>query len=547
MEYRPRRPLWVKPSIRPRRCRRGERSTRRLRHDPRGAPSIRPRRCRRGEPTKSAATPTSRFTFNSASTLSSRRTADPEGASEVVNDILQFGLDAVVGENPRSRPTWPSRTSSPFNSASTLSSRRTADPNVLWAWCVRLQFGLDAVVEENSTPSTTNFARCGPLQFGLDAVVEENADSDPAPVQTVQAFNSASTLSSRRTGFGFNPKTRSGGLQFGLDAVVEENAGGPDPRRPRRRASIRPRRCRRGERRCNSVTAGRGTSFNSASTLSSRRTCPKPRSSSRAPAGFNSASTLSSRRTRTGPESPVNHRRRFNSASTLSSRRTPLKAVHPRHRPRFNSASTLSSRRTHDKPVAAAFAAKLLQFGLDAVVEENRVQPLRATPSPCFNSASTLSSRRTRPHDRTGETCPGLQFGLDAVVEENADRQGHAEGEAGASIRPRRCRRGEHADRVPGERPADPASIRPRRCRRGERTTRRPSRTRRRCFNSASTLSSRRTDPTPAGRQERGNASIRPRRCRRGELPAHRQVADRGRPASIRPRRCRRGESGPCR
>ena len=346
MEYRPRRPLWVKPSIRPRRCRRGERSTRRLRHDPRGAPSIRPRRCRRGEPTKSAATPTSRFTFNSASTLSSRRTADPEGASEVVNDILQFGLDAVVEENRRSRPTWPSRTSSPFNSASTLSSRRTADPNVLWAWCVRLQFGLDAVVEENSTPSTTNFARCGPLQFGLDAVVEENADSEPAPVQTVQAFNSASTLSSRRTapargvraqGRAFNsastlssrrtvvshnrPASGGGHLQFGLDAVVEENVAAAQGKPAEPVPSIRPRRCRRGERRDGWDEA-----------------CEAMQPSIRP------------RRCRRGEPG---------SGST----RRPAAAA-------FNSASTLSSRRTRADPTPAA-PGDVLQFGLDAVVEEN--------------------------------------------------------------------------------------------------------------------------------------------------------------------------------
>ena len=62
----------------------------------------------------------------------------------------------------------------------------------------------------------------------------------------------------------------------------------------------------------------------------------------------------------------------------------------------------------------------VLQFGLDAVVEENMLTGFR------------VNARLTR-----------LQFGLDAVVEENerhADRQGHAEG---ASIRPRRCRRGE--------------------------------------------------------------------------------------------------------
>ena len=207
-------------------------------------------------------------------------------------------------------------------------------------------------------------------------------------------------------------------LQFGLDAVVEENrrpavigAGRTQeasirPRRcrrgePHRRswavgfspASIRPRRCRRGERYHRRRGVRTTTRFNSASTLSSRRTAPAREAARRA------APSIRPRRCRRGERSrAVDARRRwkpFNSASTLSSRRTRaldlvyflgrLPSIRPRRCRRgerstssaarrtsstFNSASTLSSRRTpHDSPKLCGLLC--LQFGLDAVVEEN--------------------------------------------------------------------------------------------------------------------------------------------------------------------------------
>ena len=45
----------------------------------------------------------------------------------------------------------------------------------------------------------------------------------------------------------------------------------------------------------------------------------------------------------------------------------------------------------------------------------------------------------------TPPTIPGLQFGLDAVVEENAIADAKGDPAKEASIRPRRCRRGEPA------------------------------------------------------------------------------------------------------
>ena len=63
-----------------------------------------------------------------------------------------------------------------------------------------LQFGLDAVVEENVKGKDTADVLPVPLQFGLDAVVEENA-AEPGCTRCRGSprFNSASTLSSRRT------------------------------------------------------------------------------------------------------------------------------------------------------------------------------------------------------------------------------------------------------------------------------------------------------------------------------------------------------------
>ena len=188
-----------------------------------------------------------------------------------------------------------------------------------------------------------------------------------------------------------------------------------------------------------------------------------------ADSGFNSASTLSSRRTRADVGAERRRARSFNSASTLSSRRTTRwRSPSGSRRKGFNSASTLSSRRTRGCGGTRCSRGPL-QFGLDAVVEENLGLggAFRVTPVG-FNSASTLSSRRTliaelvsykydplqfgldavveeNGRNPAGTSTPGgrLQFGLDAVVEENLASTTSGNRLRIASIRPRRCRRGE--------------------------------------------------------------------------------------------------------
>ena len=136
--------------------------------------------------------------------------------------VLQFGLDAVVEENAERRSLEPGRKG--FNSASTLSSRRTPVLLVvLLVVVVRLQFVLDAVVEENSVRGTMSMGATQQLQFGLDAVVEENGSAAGVRAGRSAGFNSASTLSSRRTTERQANKAAAAALQFGLDAVVEEN------------------------------------------------------------------------------------------------------------------------------------------------------------------------------------------------------------------------------------------------------------------------------------------------------------------------------------
>ena len=211
-------------------------------------------------------------------------------------------------------------------------------------------------------------------------------------------------------------------------------------------ASIRPRRCRRGERR-DRVSAARGRDCASIRPRRCRR------GERRRKVGLIVVDYLASirpRRCRRGELIGLRSHRvylsGFNSASTLSSRRTSrLHDAHSTSRPGFNSASTLSSRRTLGWGVNAG-STDQLQFGLDAVVEENaNCAPPRCGGGRRFNSASTLSSRRTplgRPPEagrfvasirprrcRRGErrrrssgrsSAVALQFGLDAVVEENA-------------------------------------------------------------------------------------------------------------------------------
>ena len=64
-----------------------------------------------------------------------------------------------------------------------------------------------------------------------------------------------------------------------------------------------------------------------------------------------------------------------------------------------------------------------------------------------FNSASTLSSRRTKHVPAKVAHRVKLQCGLDAVVEENPRAGVVPDHLLHASIRPRRCRRGELGNR----------------------------------------------------------------------------------------------------
>ena len=162
-------------------------------------------------------------------------------------------------------------------------------------------------------------------------------------------------------------------------------------------ASIRPRRCRRGERTDYHYYKCTTDGFNSASTLSSRRTIGATKHSCFGALSFNSASTLSSRRSR--------------AADRRGSRRGARG---------FNSASTLSSRRTRNADAPRPGGDRQLQFGLDAVVEENVARAVGVAQ----RVRASIRPRRCRRGERylrdllrlTGTT---LQFGLDAVVEEN--------------------------------------------------------------------------------------------------------------------------------
>ena len=214
--------LQVRPaSIRPRRCRRGERPQPGRHLDAGRQASIRPRRCRRGEPRLNDQRQPPAHRFNSASTLSSRRTLMASRLSSPLAE-LQFGLDAVVEENLP----------------------------------VRMMVGAGIV-------ASIRPRRC---RRG------EPLSGEVAICPDVSGFNSASTLSSRRTSDGREFCDRTARLQFGLDAVVEENAMARS--RPRMRmvlqfgldAVVEENGSAAG------VRAGRSAGFNSASTLSSRRT-----------------------------------------------------------------------------------------------------------------------------------------------------------------------------------------------------------------------------------------------------------------------------------
>ena len=266
--------------------------------------------------------------------------------STTSSSVLQFGLDAVVEENP-GRPSVAYPRGRSFNSASTLSSRRTgcahggadrgSPASIRPRRCRRgerrgpadtsaavraLQFGLDAVVEENTAAKKRGRRASRVLQFGLDAVVEENPTfhvrdgNTPWPLQ----FGLDAVVEENVPDPAF--RTRNVRLQFGLDAVVEENVGPPSPRR------------------------GTAWRFNSASTLSSRRTAKEARL-----AGETDTASIRPRRCRRGE-----HHSRPAAWMPLV---------------RFNSASTLSSRRTARAVDVFSHRTVTLQFGLDAVVEEN--------------------------------------------------------------------------------------------------------------------------------------------------------------------------------
>ena len=184
-----------------------------------------------------------------------------------------------------------------------------------------LQFGLDAVVEENEAvpglvgqqpPASIRPRRCrrgepGPPELGDGA---EGASIRPRRCRRGEPHHARGRRRARELASIRPRRCRRGERRR------------PGRGRPAGRASIRPRRCRRGERTRRRGGSPSSPSFNSASTLSSRRTSASRRTTRRTTASFNSASTLSSRRTLRGRSAVRRGGRRFNSASTLSSRRT---------------------------------------------------------------------------------------------------------------------------------------------------------------------------------------------------------------------------------
>ena len=217
-----------------------------------GGASIWPRRQRRGEPAshKTASANHSRLQFGHDVSVVENNAAK---AADTLEAMLQFGHDVSVVENKALRASRPTSAG--------------------------LQFGHDVSVVEN--------LRHGPavgvserLQFGHDVSVVENPYRRPAGRDSPASFNLATTSASWRT-CARSPYTAPRvPLQFGHDVSVVENAAcSPIPGRSGR-ASIWPRRQRRGERGATPRSPTRRSGFNLATTSASWRTYPPVRARS---------------------------------------------------------------------------------------------------------------------------------------------------------------------------------------------------------------------------------------------------------------------------
>ena len=296
------------------------------------------------------------------------------------------------------------------------------------------------------------------------------------PPTPTGGFNLATTSASWRTSGRRAGSRSTSGLQFGHDVSVVENAveailtAAPGP------ASIWPRRQRRGE----PLTARSGRAdrrrFNLATTSASWRT-PRP---ARGRGAWPTASIWPRRQRRgertpgrrCGPSGPC-----FNLATTSASWRTGEGMTVNCGYGGFNLATTSASWRTPAR--------------------SRRSRP----PSGSFNLATTSASWRTFNPAGNPADVQGLQFGHDvSVVENGRPDPGGDEGGEGASIWPRRQRRGEPRRR--GALGAGvPASIWPRRQRRGERVLPRDAGPALRRFNLATTSASWRTTDEAYRRQ----------------------------------------------
>ena len=421
-----------------------------------------------------------------------QRRGEPRPLTSVVSPAskLQFGHDVSVVEN-LGPPSGPSARAARFNLATTSASWRTYRPLAVQAGGVVLQFGHDVSVVENVAegeqvgdvleasiwPRRQRRGEQPPcnwgcrsrtwLQFGHDVSVVENRPAQVRRPRRSGRFNLATTSASWRTGwlgdlscptrerfnlattsaswrthwhgiaagmvlmlqFGHDvsvvenwvaggPATGGGALQFGHDVSVVENGVTPVSVDGSGQASIWPRRQRRGEPRC------------------SRSPCP-------AGAGFNLATTSASWRT------------------PSATRRRPRKSG-------FNLATTSASWRTGrlvDTPIAAYVASiwpRRQRRGERDVVFD----PFAGSGS--FNLATTSASWRTATLTAAGFTGrQWLQFGHDVSVVENFAPADGLDEIGGASIWPRRQRRGERIPKRSG-RVRGVASIWPRRQRRGE-------------------------------------------------------------------------------
>ena len=332
--------------------------------------------------------------------------------------VLQFGHDVSVVENPSRRAgrearfgasIWPRR------------QRRgeLGDWELAYAVTGQLQFGHDVSVVEkygggggaNSTNASFNLAttsaswrtRVGQcpqggvsaLQFGHDVSVVENGRARRLRSTPVRRFNLATTSASWRTIRTEFLEAGESALQFGHDVSVVENIEGEAEAVATGRASIWPRRQRRGEQPACRVDRRREPpGFNLATTSASWRTV-RVTTTRRPPTSFNLATTSASWRTDM-PHAPLVVRVELQFGHDVS----------------VVENSTSSPVMFIIRPV--------LQFGHDVSVVENSVHPA----GPGDGAAASIWPRR----QRRGERVPARE---------------PLPGPGQASIWPRRQRRGE--------------------------------------------------------------------------------------------------------